>query len=91
VQDKKARRVLPNLLNPAAEDQPKSLIMQWVEAVTEDDIKRITKQQAAFDAYDQELEDIKKNRPLGSVVAREPKSLEYSEVPKPAWKRKLRP
>lgn len=41
--------------------------------------------------HDEELEAIKANRPLGSVVPREPKSLHFSKVPDPVWKRKLRP
>lgn len=92
MKDKQGRRVLPNLTNPPPEPEPSS---EWVDKLlantTPESVQRMQMISEAFAREERQLEAIKANRPLGSVVPREPKSLHYSEVPGPAWKRKLRP
>lgn len=90
VKDKQGRRVLPNLLNPPprpAPPRPERAVDPLIEEVVEDQDFFME----AVRAQAEELEALKESRPLGAVVHREPKSLEFSKVPDPVWKRKLRP
>lgn len=83
--DKQGRRLLQNLLNPQPEPEPFS---DFGDEPPDSEMEELW---AYWRQEEEELEAIKANRPLGSVVHREPKSLEFSKVPDPVWKRKLRP
>ncbi|KAB1068828.1 hypothetical protein [Methylobacterium planeticum] len=89
MKDKQGRRVLPNLINPQPEPAPD--LWADIEPLSPEECRAMDEFSAYLQQEEEEIEAIKANRPLGSVVAREPKSLEFSKVPDPVWKRKLWP
>lgn len=78
-------KMLMGLIPP--EDPVERARWQQEQREEEDSYRRFSESLAEEEA---ELNKIKGSYPLGTVRAREPRSI-HSRVPQPPWKRKLRP
>jgi hypothetical protein len=79
--------------NGCADPEDPVKLAKW-QAEQDEEFKEIVRSHRAFEQMEreeqEELQRIKDTRPLGVPPPIEPRSI-HSQVPQPAWKRKLRP